>query len=77
LNTLYCLEERRGKQIISPPGDNFTPREQNSAPRQIAEKPICGIFAENIAPNFAGNFIYGIADLPIFYLPKSSVRTLI
>jgi hypothetical protein len=26
VNTLYCLEERRGKQRISPPGDNFTPR---------------------------------------------------
>jgi hypothetical protein len=27
VNTLYCLEEWRGKQRISPPGDNFTPRE--------------------------------------------------
>jgi hypothetical protein len=30
VNTLYCLEEWRGKQRISPPGDNFTPRGQNS-----------------------------------------------
>jgi hypothetical protein len=31
MNTLYCLEEWRGKQRISPPGDNFTPtRGQNS-----------------------------------------------
>jgi hypothetical protein len=30
VNTLYCLEEWRGEQIISPPGDNFTPRGQNS-----------------------------------------------
>jgi hypothetical protein len=28
--TLYCLEEWRGKQKISPPGDNFIPRGQNS-----------------------------------------------
>jgi hypothetical protein len=28
--TLYCLEEWRGKQRISPPGDNFTLRGQNS-----------------------------------------------
>jgi hypothetical protein len=28
VNTLYCLEEWRGKQRISPPGDNFTPRGQ-------------------------------------------------
>jgi hypothetical protein len=28
VNTLYCLEERRGEQIILPPGDNFTPRGQ-------------------------------------------------
>jgi hypothetical protein len=28
--TLYCLEECRGEQRISPPGDNFTPRGQNS-----------------------------------------------
>jgi hypothetical protein len=25
VNTLYCLEEWRGEQRISPPGDNFTP----------------------------------------------------
>jgi hypothetical protein len=30
VNTLYCLEEWRGEQRISPPGDNFTPRGQNS-----------------------------------------------
>jgi hypothetical protein len=30
VNTLYCLEEWRGKQTISLPGDNITPREQNS-----------------------------------------------
>jgi hypothetical protein len=30
VNTLYCLEEWRGKQIISPPMDNLTPRGQNS-----------------------------------------------
>jgi hypothetical protein len=29
VNTLYCLEEWRGEQRISPPGDNFTPRGQN------------------------------------------------
>jgi hypothetical protein len=29
VNTLYCLEEWRGKQIISPPVDNFTSRGQN------------------------------------------------
>jgi hypothetical protein len=28
VNTLYCLEEWRGEQRISPPGDNFTPRGQ-------------------------------------------------
>jgi hypothetical protein len=28
--TLYCLEEWRGEQRISLPGDNFTPREQKS-----------------------------------------------
>jgi hypothetical protein len=26
MNTLYCLEEWRGKQRISLPGDNFTPK---------------------------------------------------
>jgi hypothetical protein len=26
VNTLYCLEEWRGKQRISTPGDNFVPR---------------------------------------------------
>jgi hypothetical protein len=26
VNTLYCLEEWRGKQRISTPGDNFIPR---------------------------------------------------
>jgi hypothetical protein len=26
VNTLYCLEERRGEQRISPPGTKFTPR---------------------------------------------------
>jgi hypothetical protein len=26
VNTLYCLEEWRGEQRISPPGDNFTSR---------------------------------------------------
>jgi hypothetical protein len=26
VNTLYCLEEWRGEQRISPPGDNFNPR---------------------------------------------------
>jgi hypothetical protein len=30
VNTLYCLEEWRGEKIISPPGDKFTPRGQNS-----------------------------------------------
>jgi hypothetical protein len=30
VNTLYCLEEWRGKHRISPPWDNFTPRGQNS-----------------------------------------------
>jgi hypothetical protein len=30
VNTLYCLEEWRGKQRISPPGENVTPRGQNS-----------------------------------------------
>jgi hypothetical protein len=30
VNTLYVLEEWRGEQRISPPGDNFTPRGQNS-----------------------------------------------
>jgi hypothetical protein len=30
LNTLYCLEEWRGEEIISTPGDNFTLRGQNS-----------------------------------------------
>jgi hypothetical protein len=30
MNTLYFLEEWRGEQRISPPGDNFTPRGQNS-----------------------------------------------
>jgi hypothetical protein len=25
VNTIFCLEEWRGKQRISPPGDNFTP----------------------------------------------------
>jgi hypothetical protein len=30
MNTVYCLEEWRGKQRISPPGDYFTPRGQNS-----------------------------------------------
>jgi hypothetical protein len=30
VNTLYCLEESRGEQRISPPGDNFAPRGQNS-----------------------------------------------
>jgi hypothetical protein len=30
VNTLYVLEEWRGKQWISPPGGNFTPRGQNS-----------------------------------------------
>jgi hypothetical protein len=25
MNTLYCLEEWRGEQRISPPGDNLTP----------------------------------------------------
>jgi hypothetical protein len=28
VNTLYCLEEWRGKKRMSPPGDNFTPRGQ-------------------------------------------------
>jgi hypothetical protein len=28
VNTLYCLEEWRGEQRISPPGDNFTHRGQ-------------------------------------------------
>jgi hypothetical protein len=32
VNTLYCLEEWRGEQRISPPEDNFTPRGQNSPP---------------------------------------------
>jgi hypothetical protein len=30
VNTLYCLEEYRGEQRISPLGDNFTPRRQSS-----------------------------------------------
>jgi hypothetical protein len=30
VNTLYCFEEWKGEQIISPTGDNFTPRGQNS-----------------------------------------------
>jgi hypothetical protein len=30
VNTLYYLEEGRGEQRISPPGDKFTQREQNS-----------------------------------------------
>jgi hypothetical protein len=30
VNTIYCLEEWRGKQRIAPPGVNFTPRGQNS-----------------------------------------------
>jgi hypothetical protein len=28
VNTFYCLEEWRGEERISPPGDNFTPRGQ-------------------------------------------------
>jgi hypothetical protein len=31
VNTLYCLDEWRGEQRISPPGDNFTPPGDNSA----------------------------------------------
>jgi hypothetical protein len=30
VNTLYCLVEWKGEPIISPSGDNFTPRGQNS-----------------------------------------------
>jgi hypothetical protein len=30
MNTLYRLEEWRGEQRFSPPGDNFTPSGQNS-----------------------------------------------
>jgi hypothetical protein len=30
VNILYCLEEWRGEQRISPTGDNFTPRRQSS-----------------------------------------------
>jgi hypothetical protein len=30
VNTLYCLEEWRGKHRISPPWYNFTPRGQSS-----------------------------------------------
>jgi hypothetical protein len=30
VNALYCLEEWRGEQRISPPGDNFTLRGQSS-----------------------------------------------
>jgi hypothetical protein len=30
VNTLYYLEEWRDKKRISSPGDNFTPRGQNS-----------------------------------------------
>jgi hypothetical protein len=30
VNTLFCLAEWKGKQRISPPGDNFTPMGQNS-----------------------------------------------
>jgi hypothetical protein len=30
VNTLYCFEEWRGEQRISPPRDNFTSRGQNS-----------------------------------------------
>jgi hypothetical protein len=30
MNTLYCLEEWRGKYIIKHSRDNFTPWEQNS-----------------------------------------------
>jgi hypothetical protein len=30
VNTLYCLEEWRAEQRISPPGDNLTPRGQDS-----------------------------------------------
>jgi hypothetical protein len=29
VNTLYCLEESRGDQRISPPEDNFSPRVQS------------------------------------------------
>jgi hypothetical protein len=29
MNILYCLVEWRGEQIISPPGDNFTPVDHN------------------------------------------------
>jgi hypothetical protein len=30
VNNLYCLEEWKGKERISAPGDNFSPRGQNS-----------------------------------------------
>jgi hypothetical protein len=30
VNTLYCLEEWRDEQRISPPGDNFTTRGKSS-----------------------------------------------
>jgi hypothetical protein len=54
VNTLYCLEEWRGEQRISPPGDNFTPRGQNSplgskfAPRgEVKNGPL--VFEKSLA----------------------------
>jgi hypothetical protein len=43
VNTLYCLEEWRGEQRISSPGDNFTPRGKKSP--LVTNSPLGSKFA--------------------------------
>jgi hypothetical protein len=62
VNTLYCLEKWRDKQIISPPVDNFTPRGQNSplgakfSPRgEVRNGPLApGEFFKGLGRTFTG-----------------------
>jgi hypothetical protein len=55
VDTLYCLEEWRGEQRSSPPGDNFTPRGQCS-PRGDNFAPGCEVKNGPSAPVLPDGF---------------------
>jgi hypothetical protein len=57
VNTLYCLEEWRGKQRISPPRDKVHPWGVNFAPRgEIKNWPLCiSFFKKTVWATFFTN----------------------
>jgi hypothetical protein len=87
VNTLHCLEEWRGKQRISPPGDNFTPTGQNSplgtnspqgskfAPRgEVKNEPPNGAVAISVSNDEPGKKERNLVDVESAGAVQDQVR---